>query len=76
MSTSVLEQAVTLGGGQSAVARACGVKQAHVWYWLRRAQRWPAEHAKTLSDLTGGEITPEQIRPDVFGPPRPEGQAA
>lgn len=62
-----LEDAIRLAGGQSAVAEACGVKQQHVWYWLRKAHRWPAEHVLTLCSLTGGEYSPRDIRPDVFG---------
>ena len=62
-----LEKAIRLAGGQTAVARACGVKQQHVWYWLRKAHRWPAEHVITLCDLTGGVFKRQDLRPDVFG---------
>lgn len=67
MKKKILEDAVILAGGQSAVARACGVKQQNVWYWLNKAGRWPPEHTKTLCALTDGKYRPEQIRPDVFG---------
>ena len=69
-----IELAVELAGGQSALARAIGgdVKQAHVWYWLQKGVV-PAEHCGAIETATGGKVTREELRPDVFGPlPAPE----
>ena len=67
---SPIELAVEIVGGQSALARAIGgeVKQAHVWYWLRRGGSVPAEHCGAIEAATNGKVTRAELRPDVFGP--------
>lgn len=66
-----IERAVEVCGGQSALARAIGgtIKQAHVWKWLR-AGRPPAERCRDIERATGGKVTKEQLRPDIFVEPR------
>lgn len=66
-----IEEAVSIVGGQSALARLIGgdVKQAHVWYWLNTpGAKVPAEHCAAIEHATEGKITREELRPDVFGP--------
>jgi DNA-binding transcriptional regulator YdaS (Cro superfamily) len=55
-------------GGQTALARACGVTQAHVWQWLRRGLV-PAERVLAIYQATGGRIAPFEIRPDLYPDP-------
>ena len=65
-----LERAVDIAGGQTALAKAIGgsVKQAHVWNWLNISKgRVPAEHCSAIELATGGLVTRQQLRPDVFG---------
>lgn len=74
---SALERAVEKVGGQSALARACGgrVKQQHIWHWLNRLGKCPAEHALLIEKACNGVVTRYELRPDVFGK-QSEGVAA
>ena len=70
-----LSRAIEKLGGQSALARACKVKQGHVWHWLNKSRRVPADYALTIEAATGGTVTRQELRPDLFGKPatdRPE----
>ena len=68
MDTSPLKKAIEIVGSQSALARACGVKQAHVWNWLNKGRRKvPAEYAVAIERATNKRVTRYQLRPDVFG---------
>ena len=61
-----LERAIELVGGQSALARACGIKQGHVWAWLNKTSKCPAEHVLSIEEATGGTVTRHQLRPDLY----------
>lgn len=61
-----------IAGGQSALARKLGLKQANVWHWLNRAEHVPAEQAIAIEAATGGAVTRAELRPDLFGDPRSE----
>jgi TorA maturation chaperone TorD len=61
-----LERAVAIAGGQSALARKLGVKQANVWHWLNRAEHVPAEQAIAIEHATGGQVVRGELRPDLF----------
>ncbi len=61
-----LGRAVKLVGGQSAMARACGIKQGHVWAWLNKTSKCPAEHVLSIEQATGGTVTRHQLRPDLY----------
>lgn len=65
MSIKALKQAVSAAGGQSALARAIGgsVKQAHVWAWLNRNTKIPAEHCPAIERATG--VRCEHLREDL-----------
>lgn len=77
--TEALEMAVSLAGGQSALARQLAtddrpIKQGHVWAWLNRDRQIPPEFCLRVEALTG--ISRHDLRPDVFGPASPpEGEA-
>jgi len=49
---------------QSAFARRLGVSPQMLQKW--RNNRVPAHYVVRMSKLTEGEVTPHQIRPDVF----------
>ncbi|WP_406586524.1 helix-turn-helix domain-containing protein [Asaia lannensis] len=68
MTKLALQQAIDLVGGQSALARLLGKKQAHVWWWLHKSKRVPAEVACSIEAATAGQITREALRPDIFTP--------
>jgi len=70
---TALDRAVVAAGGQSALARAIGVQQAHVWYWLKkRGGKVPAEQVLPIEAATG--VPRHELRPDLY--PTPDSAAA
>lgn len=61
-----LERAVKHCGGQAGLARLLGKKQAHVWNWLNRDRRVPAEQVLPIERATGGKVTRYELRPDLY----------
>lgn len=59
-----LQKAVEIAGGQSALARACGVRQGNVWSWLNRTRRIPPEYALKIEAFTG--VSRHSLRPDIY----------
>ena len=70
---NVLRRAVDIVGTQTALAKACGVKQQHVWKWLHRCPRVPAEHVLAIEKATNGAVSRHDLRPDIY--PRAESLA-
>lgn len=60
-----VQKAVDLAGGQTALAKLMGVKQGHVWKWLRMEQI-PAERAIQMELATNGRVTRQELRPDLW----------
>lgn len=58
-----------IAGGQSALARKLGLKQANVWHWLNRAEHVPAEQAIAIEAATDGAVSRAELRPDLFALP-------
>lgn len=48
-----LERAVTIAGGQTALGRACGKKQQHVWKWLNVSKCVPTGDVLAVEVATG-----------------------
>ncbi len=63
--TEAVARAVTIMGSQARLAQACGVSQAAVWKWLR-GQPPKGEHAVAIEVATGGQVSREAVRPDLF----------
>jgi DNA-binding transcriptional regulator YdaS (Cro superfamily) len=63
-----IQKAVKIAGGQSALARKCGVEQGYIWYWLHRAKKTPAEIVLKIEAATDGQITRYEMRPDLYPP--------
>lgn len=61
-----IEQAVSIAGSQSELARRIGVRQGYVWKWLQSGKP-PAERVLAIEEATGGRVNRYQLRPDVFG---------
>lgn len=59
-----LKEAITIAGGQSALARAIGVQQCHVWNWLNRNKKVPAQHVLNIEKATG--VSRHDLRPDIY----------
>ncbi len=60
---SALQRAVTIAGGQAALASAIGVKQQHIWNWLSRAGHVPLGHCTAIEAATQGAVTRRDLRP-------------
>ena len=58
-------QAITILGGQAETARKFQITRAAVHQWASRGV--PANRVRSLSALVNHQMTPEQIRPDIFG---------
>lgn len=76
MDTTAIRKAVTLAGGQTALARRLGVSQGLVWQWCEGLLKVTAERCASVESATAGEVTRLMLRPDVFGaPPATDAQA-
>jgi len=67
MRDEALSKAVSIVGGNAALARSLGITREAVSQW----DRCPAERVVAVSDATGGKVTTEDLRPDIFRP-RPD----
>ncbi|WP_442965019.1 transcriptional regulator [Pseudomonas sp. JH-2] len=60
-----LEKVLSLcDDNQSELARRCGVKQPHVWKWLR-AGRVPVERVPDVVAAVAGQVQAWELRPDL-----------
>jgi len=59
---SALQTAVDKVGGQAALASAIGVRQQHVWNWLKRDNSVPPVHCAEIERATG--VKRWSLRPD------------
>ncbi|AFU18670.1 MULTISPECIES: transcriptional regulator [Actinobacillus] len=58
-----IKKAAKLIGGQAELAKHFGISMRAVSKW--GSNRVPAEHCPEIERLTNGEVTCEQLRPDV-----------
>lgn len=64
-----IQKAVELVGSQKALADQIGLSQQGVSWLLNDATQVSAEIAIKIERATRGEVSKEQLRPDLFGPP-------
>lgn len=64
---NLLQKAIDKAGSQQALAAAIGVSQQQVSYLMTKARRIPAEIAIAVERATGGEVSRNELRPDIFG---------
>lgn len=65
MSKTPLEEAIEKAGGQSAMARVCGVTQPTVWGWINTGRKiLPAEYVLAVEGATG--LSRHVLRPDLY----------
>jgi len=64
---NAIRRAVEVCGGQTELARRMkdGTRQGHVWYWLKTG-RPPAERCRAIELATEGQVTRQDLRPDLF----------
>jgi DNA-binding transcriptional regulator YdaS (Cro superfamily) len=66
---AALRRAIEVVDSQSALARALGINQQNVSYWLHEGKgKVPAEYCTGIERATGGKVTRHDLRPDLFGP--------
>ena len=66
MEREALERAISITGGQTALAKKLNVAQGHVWNWLNRDNQVPAERVLAIEKLTG--VFRYELRPDIYPP--------
>lgn len=79
-----LMRAVEAAGTQTALADAVNayirfhdlkiplIRQAHIWSWLNRTGRVPAEYVIPVEKAVGGRVTRHDLRPDIYPLTDPE----
>lgn len=70
--TSPLERAIAAAGGPSALGRNLGISHAAVIKW----KRCPAERVLAVEAASGGAVSKEELRPDLYPPPTGDRSAA
>ncbi len=66
-----IEKAIKAAGGQCALARLLGLRQSHIWNWLRREGRIPPKRILAVERVTGvsrHELDPSLYPPEVAKP--------
>lgn len=63
-----IERAITLRGSQAKLADAMGCSQQQISYLLK-ADSITAEMAIKVDAATGGAVSRQDLRPDIFGAP-------
>lgn len=71
---NALRKAIEVAGGQSALAKAIGVTQPHIWNWLNRDGHVPVEYVFAIEKVTG--VPCWDLRPDIWPPERFAKEAA
>lgn len=66
MDLKALEKAIELAGSQAELARRLGKKQAHIWNWLHRDGRVPADMAIAIENAVDGQVTRHELRDDLY----------
>lgn len=72
MDTKPLERAVECAGGQTALARSLTtltsrkITQSHIWNWLHRDRRVPAEYVIPIERAVEGKVSRHEMRPDIY----------
>ena len=64
-----LQKAVEVLGTPTKLAKALGVKQQNVWWWINKAGVVPAEYVLAIEKATSGKgeiITRHELRPDIY----------
>ena len=63
-----LKKAIEVVGSQSELGRRIGASQQNVWHWLnKQAGRVPAEYVLRICAAVDNAVTPQDLRPDIFG---------
>lgn len=66
---AALTKAIRLVGGHTKMAEMLGIERTAIYQWKKGV---PPNRAVEIEQATGGEITREQLRPDLFRKTSPE----
>ena len=66
---SVSARRIDLLVDEAELARRIGKRPGHIWAWINRDHRVPAEMCKPIEHATGGAVKRHELRPDIFDPP-------
>ncbi|EEM8545026.1 helix-turn-helix domain-containing protein [Salmonella enterica] len=61
----LLKQACSNMGGQASMARYLGVSSPTINQWVKGKRQIPAARCPSIEKVTNGEVTCEDLRPDV-----------
>ena len=77
---SAIERAIQICNGWQKLADAAGVSVQAVHFWASGGRKISAEFVPKIVAATGGQVTSQELRPDIFGaapaPPSEPQQAA
>lgn len=62
----LMQAAVTIAGSEAKLGKAAGFSQNAIWH-AKRHGRISAEMAIAIHRATGGAISKERLRPDLYG---------
>jgi DNA-binding transcriptional regulator YdaS (Cro superfamily) len=60
-------------GAQALLAAAVGCQPQLMWQWAKKVRRVPAERCPAIEHATRGQVTCEELRPDVRWQRFPDG---
>jgi DNA-binding transcriptional regulator YdaS (Cro superfamily) len=60
-----LREAIKVMGNQTALAKAIGKEQGHIWFWLKRAQKIPPTIAIKIEQATDGKVSRDRLCPEL-----------
>lgn len=64
-----VERAVALHGSQAKLAREVGCSQQYISWLLKDADQISAEMSVAFEKATNGDVSRQDLRPDLFGAP-------
>lgn len=64
-----IQRAIDHFGGRQKLAKAAGVSVQAISFWLNGERQITPECANRIHAATNGEVSRDDLRPDIFGPP-------
>ena len=74
MTDTAVAKACVVVGGQSRLSRVIGVSPATINQWVKGIRPIPEERCPSIEHATSGEVTCEELRPDLVWIRIPDGE--